>query len=120
MNLKRTCFYVESPNAEALRVLTEGGYTTSLYIANRSPRRLRTEQVDSILQAATRAWQTGWVKMGSCHVGWYDTVKKRLPKEMPLLMWDHRTTQTLFFLAPWKRAWLSDPQIRVILLKGKD
>lgn len=111
---------VESDNIDALSTFTHTGkYFTSYYVKSPRPSELSTEERNQILQKLNQIANSGNVSALSFPHYWYNTIRTELHSDIPLLTWDHHTSEWLFHLSFWKRKMLQDPQVKVILVKSK-
>lgn len=109
---------VESPRDSLLAAFTRAGFYTSCYVDAPKPSRLSADSLHRVLVRLRRVASGGHVRALSCSVWWYPTLRDSVPG-IDLLTWAHRSTQSEFLLYPPYRKMLSDPRLKVILLKRK-
>lgn len=117
--VQREALIVENDNAESLAAFTRAGFFTSFYVRPHYRRHVTDAQADSVVRQLRRVADSGKVRALSFHISWYATLRHALHRSIPLLTWDHHTSQFLFLLNPMKRPLLHDPQVQVVLLKRR-
>lgn len=110
---------IESPSCESLELFTRDGYYTSYYVTYKEPCALSDEEKAGCIGELQRIADGGGVCALSFPGYWYETVKEELKRPIDLLTWEHRTSQLQLLLASSGRRMLSDPQLKVILVKDK-
>lgn len=110
---------VESPNWKSLKYLTDEGYYTSCYVTYEKPRLLENEEMDRCIERLQRIVDKNAVRALSFPGYWYGPIKEELNRPIDLLTWEHRKTQLQLLLSPKGQIMLSDPQLKVILVKDK-
>lgn len=110
---------IESPSWESLEIFTREGYYTSCYVTYKEPCSLNDEEVSHCLKELRRIADGGSVSALSFPGCWYETIKENLARPIDLLTWEHRKSQLELLLSSSGRRMLSDPQLKVILVKDK-
>lgn len=117
--LGKSRFIVESRNADALEKLTARGYYTSYYVPYDKPSRLSSTQRDSCVAAVRAIVASGKVRAISFPGWWYAPLKGKIPDEVDMLTWLHRSEELEVRLWPGYLPLLRDPQIKIVLIKSK-
>ena len=112
-------FIVESRDADALAFLTARGYYTSYYVPHDKPSRLSSTRRDSCVAAVQAIAASGKVRAISFPGWWYAPLKGKIPDEVDMLTWLHRSVELEVRLWPGYLKILEDPQIKVVLIKSK-
>ena len=110
---------IESPDWESLDIFTKNGFYTSFYVTYEPSCKLNEEEKHKYIKELQRIADSKTVCALSFPGFWYRTVKERLGRSIDLLTWEHRKTQLQLLLSPQGRKMLSDPQLKVILVKDK-
>lgn len=110
---------VESSDWKALKTFTKHGYYTSLYITFPKPCELEDEEITDCINQLQKIIDKKYVYALSFPAWWYSTIKEELNRSVDLLTWKHRSTQLQLFLSSLGRKMLTDPQLKVILVKDK-
>lgn len=110
---------IESQSYEDLKLFTDNGFYTSMYVPFDKPSRLSNQEIDSCIQILRDIADKGYVKALSFPYWWYSDIKEKLQRPIDFLTWKHRTTQFIFLLSHEGKKMLSDPQLKVILVKDK-
>lgn len=110
---------IESPSWEDLQVFTQNGYYTSFYVPYEDPCEMEEEEIDDCIKKLQEITDTKAVSALSFPGDWYTTVKEKLDRPIDLLTWEHRSSQLQLLLSSTGQIMLSDPQLKVILVKDK-
>lgn len=110
---------IESPSYESLELFTQEGYYTSYYVTYKEPCALTDKKVEDCIGELQRIVDGGSVCALSFPGCWYETIKEELDRSIDLLTWEHRTSQLQLLLSSSGRRMLSDPQLKVVLVKEK-
>lgn len=110
---------IESPSWEHLKLFTDNGFYTSLYVSFPSPSELTEAEEDSCVHQLQAITDSRSVKALSFPYWWYSEIKEKLHRSIDLLTWKHRTTQFMFLLSNEGKKMLKDNQLKVVLVKDK-
>ena len=115
--LKPDSLIVESRRPELLLPFTRRGYFTYYYVPFDKPSRLAHPE-SAVAQIRSVA-QSGQVRAVSFPYWWYTSLRGRLPSHIAMLTWLHRSTEPEVRLWPGHLPLLTDPQVKVVLIKSK-
>lgn len=110
---------IESTSWKDLKLFTDNGFYTSMYVAYDKPSRLSGSEEVSCIQELQHIVDSHSVRAISFPYWWYPSIKKKLGRSIDLLTWKHRTTQFIFLLSHEGKKMLDDKQLKVILVKDK-
>lgn len=110
---------IESSCWQALRLFTENGYYTSLYVIYDKPSHMDKSKVKNRISDLQEIIDKKVIKAISFPYWWYADIKKNLNSTIDLLTWKHRSSQFQLLLSPIGKKMLCDPQLKVILVKDK-
>lgn len=119
LRLCRQHIIVESGDWKSLKPFTDEGYYTSFYIHFDRPSTMTQLEIEESIAELRNIANSHHVKALSFPGYWYTTLKRELNHPIDLLTWEHHTTRTTLVLTPQGRRMLSDPQLKVILVKDK-
>ncbi len=117
--MKPDSLIVESRHPELLLPFTRRGYFTSFYVPYDKPSRLTPAETDSAVAHIRRVAQSGQVRAVSFPAWWYSPLRGQLPAGVAMLTWLHRSTEAEVRLWPAHFPLLTDPQVKVVLVKSK-
>lgn len=110
---------VESPNAKQLKRFTDMGYYTSIYVTAPNPEELTEKEIDIAIKQLQQDIDAKYACAISFPYWWYNTIKQKLDRDVDLLTWRHFSTEFEFLFSVSGRIMLNDPQLKIILIKGK-
>lgn len=117
--IDRKRLIIESPNWKSLKYFTDRGFYTSCYVSYDKPSHMDNEEIDHCIEELRHVVDEGAVCALSFPGYWYRPIKQQLDRPTDLLTWEHRKTQLQLLLSPRGQDMLSDPQLKVILVKDK-
>lgn len=118
-DIRKDRLIIESPSWKSLKLFTDNGFYTSMYVAFPDPSQLDEAELDSCIHQLQQIADTRSVKALSFPYWWYPEIKEELDRTIDLLTWKHRTTQFVFLLSHEGKEMLEDPQLKVVLVKDK-
>lgn len=118
-NISKNQLILESNCGVALKVFTENGYYTSLYVTYDKPSRIGQEKLKACIRELKTCVDMHIVRALSFPGWWYDEIKASLDSPIDLLVWKHRTTQFELLFFPEGRELLNDSRVKVVLVKDK-
>lgn len=118
-NIDKERIIVESPSWKNLKLFTDNGFYSSMYVSFPNPSQLTDAEEDSCIQQLQAIADSHSVKAISFPYWWYQTLKEKLHRSIDLLTWKHRTTHFMFLLSNEGKKMLKDNQLKVILVKDK-
>lgn len=110
---------IESPSWKDLKLFTDNGFYTSMYVPYEKPSQLSEAEKDSCIRELQYIVDTRSVKALSFPYWWYSDIREELNRPIDLLTWKHRTTQFVFLLSYEGKKMLEDEQLKVVLVKDK-
>lgn len=110
---------IESPSWKDLQAFTQNGYYTSYYVPYEDPCEMKEEEIDDCIEELREITDAKAVSALSFPGDWYTTIKEKLDRPIDLLTWEHRNSQLQLLLSSTGQIMLSDPQLKVILVKDK-
>ena len=117
--IKKERLIIESQDWKALNAFTKAGYYTSYYVAYDEPSGLSAEEMSNCIEELQEIVDKHVVCALSFPGDWYTAIKEKLDRSIDFLTWEHRISQLQFLLSSAGREMLSDPQLKVVLVKDK-
>lgn len=117
--IRKERLIIESSSWKDLKLFTDNGYYTSMYVSFPNPSELNETEEDSCIHQLQQIVDTRSVKAISFPYWWYPDIKEELNRPIDLLTWKHRSTQFEFFMSYEGKKMLEDKQLKVILIKDK-
>lgn len=118
-HVRKDRLIIESTSWRDLKLFTDNGFYTSMYVAYEKPSRLSEAEEDSCIRELQRIVDTRSVKAISFPYWWYSEIKEELNRPIDLLTWKHRTSQFIFLLSHEGEKMLKDKMLKVVLIKDK-
>lgn len=110
---------IESSSWNDLQDFTQNGYYTSFYVPYEEPCEMEDEEIDICIKELQQITDKKVVSALSFPGHWYTTIKEKLDRPIDLLTWEHHSSQLQLLLSSIGQRMLSDPQLKVILVKDK-
>lgn len=118
-HVRKDRLIIESTSWRDLKLFTDNGFYTSMYVAYDKPSRLSEAEEDSCIRELQRIVDTRSVKAVSFPYWWYSDIRGKLNRPVDLLTWKHRTTQFIFLLSHEGKKMLKDKTLKAVLVKDK-
>ena len=118
-HIRKEQLIIESKSWKDLKLFTDHGFYTSMYVPYDQPSRLSPAEEKNCIRELQHIADSGFVKALSFPYWWYPEIKKELNRPIDLLTWKHRTTQFIFLLSNEGKKMMKDNQLKVVLVKDK-